>query len=136
MAVSGEEKIAELEAKVRELEALTRGLTDEMLDLKSIVMRLNTRMEERKPVVQPRTPITTAQKGQVPAEKDLSLEMIIQPDGTLKPEKRTNSNVIVASGRFNPKGMKKEKEESSQPLIYATEDDAATDDSVVIKKKK
>jgi hypothetical protein len=137
------ERIAELEGKVRELEALTRGLTDEMLDLKSIVMKLNTRAEERRVVVQPRTTAAPAKKeGSAPAPAETpegtSLEMIMQPDGTLKPERRTSSDYIIASGRYGQKNMRKGKEGEKEgaPLIYATEDDSTTDDSVVIKKKK
>ncbi len=135
-----DERIAELEGKVKELEALTRGLTDEMLDLKSIVMKLNTRAEERRVVVQPRAvPATAKKESAAPAEAEgASLEMIMQPDGTLKPERRTSSDYIIASGRYGQKNMRKGKEGEKEgaPLIYATEDDSATDDSVVIKKKK
>ncbi len=134
-----DERIAELEGKVKELEALTRGLTDEMLDLKSIVMKLNTRAEERRVVVQPRATAMPAIKegAPAPAEEGSSLEMIMQPDGTLKPERRTSSDYILASGRYGQKGMKgKAVEKEGAPLIYATEDDSTTDDSVVIKKKK
>jgi hypothetical protein len=141
MANPGDERIAELEGKVRELEALTRGLTDEMLDLKSIVMKLNTRAEERRVVVQSRPGTASpAKKEGNPTEttEGASLEMIMQPDGTLKPERRTNSDYIIASGRYGQKNMRKGKEGEKEgaPLIYATEDDSTTDDSVVIKKKK
>ena len=139
----GEEKIAELEAKVRELEALTRGLTDEMLDLKSIVMKLNTRAEERRPVTpMVRPSATVIPKKDAPGgnvKEGTSLEMIMQPDGTLKPERRTTSDYIIASPRYGAKNLKKGKggeEKEGNPLIYATEDDSSTDDSVVIKKKK
>jgi hypothetical protein len=135
-----DERIAELEGKVKELEALTRGLTDEMLDLKSIVMKLNTRAEERRVVVQPRAvPAPAKKESAAPAEAEgASLEMIMQPDGTLKPERRTSSDYIIASGRYGQKNMRKGKEGEKEgaPLIYATEDDSTTDDSVVIKKKK
>lgn len=142
MANPQDERIAELEGKVRELEALTRGLTDEMLDLKSIVMKLNTRAEERRVVVQPRTTTTPGKKegASAPTEatEGASLEMIMQPDGTLKPERRTSSDYIIASGRYGQKNIRKGKEGEKEgaPLIYATEDDSTTDDSVVIKKKK
>ena len=135
-----DERIGELEAKIRELEALTRGLTDEMLDLKSIVMKLNARTEERRPVATVRPTVISSSKkenpGTAPADatEGASLEMIMQQDGTLKPERRTSSDYIVASGRYGQKKGKDVKE--GAPLIYATEDDTTTDDSVVIKKKK
>lgn len=138
MAPSTEERVEELEAKVRELEALTRGLTDEMLDLKSIVMKLSARADERRVPPPIRTPIATGQKDQ-PAQGragEKNLELIMQADGTLKPEPRTNESLIIASGRYMPKGSKKAEEREGSPLIYATDDDGATDDAVVIKKKK
>jgi hypothetical protein len=140
MANPEEVRIAELEGKVQELEALTRGLTDEMLDLKSIVMKLNTRAEERRVVVQPRATASSKKEGGVPGDvpEGTSLEMIMQPDGTLKPERRTTSDYIIASGRYGQKNIRKGKEGEKEgaPLIYATEDDSSTDDAVVIKKKK
>lgn len=147
MATPGEDRIAELESKVRELEALTRGLTDEMLDLKSIVMKLNSRVEERKQAA-PRPSVMAASRKEAPAaeatkdagKEGASMEMIMQPDGTLKPERRTTSDYIIASGRYPSKNLRKGKggdeKEGGAPLIYATEDDSTTDDSVVIKKKK
>jgi hypothetical protein len=137
-----DERIAELEGKVRELEALTRGLTDEMLDLKSIVMKMSTRAEERRVVVQQRAAAPAKKEGAAPvsaeAMEGTSLEMIMQQDGTLKPERRTSSDYIIASGRYGQKNARKGKEgeKGGAPLIYATEDDSTTDDSVVIKKKK
>lgn len=138
MAPSTEERIEELEAKVRELEALTRGLTDEMLDLKSIVMKMVARSEERRVPPPVRTSPSTNPKG-APAQQSTegkNLELIMQTDGTLKPEPRTSERLIVASGRYPPKGTKKDEDKGGSPLIYATDEDGATDDSVVIKKKK
>lgn len=137
MASSNEDRIAELETKVRELEALTRGLTDELLDLKSIVMKLSARSEERRPPVASRPAPVAPQKAAAPPapEEKGSLEMIMQADGTLKPERRTNEGVIVASGRYNPKGARKTGDKEEVPLIVATEDDSTSDDSVVIRKK-
>ncbi|MDH7593811.1 MAG: hypothetical protein QHG99_05595 [Methanomicrobiales archaeon] len=138
MAPSTEERIEELEAKVRELEALTRGLTDEMLDLKSIVMKLSARAEDRRVPPPVRMPIATGQRETSGLEKgsDKNLVPIMQSDGTLKPEPRTNESLIIASGRYMPKGSKKAEERDGSPLIYATDDDGASDDAVVIKKKK
>ena len=38
---AGDDRIAALERKIRELEALVKGITEELLDLKSIVMKLS-----------------------------------------------------------------------------------------------
>ena len=43
-----EERVAALERKMKEMEALVKGLTEELLDLKSIAMRLNKFSEERR----------------------------------------------------------------------------------------
>jgi len=51
-----EERITALEKKVREMEAMIKGLTDELLDLKSIAMRLNKVNEERRASTSSRSP--------------------------------------------------------------------------------
>ena len=38
---AGEDRIAALEKKVKEMEALVKGLTQELLDLKSIAMKMS-----------------------------------------------------------------------------------------------
>ena len=42
-----EERIVAIEKKVRDLEALVKGLTQELLDLKSIAMKMSKQTEER-----------------------------------------------------------------------------------------
>jgi hypothetical protein len=42
-----EDRIASLEKKVRDMEALVKGLTQELLDLKSIAMKMSKQTEER-----------------------------------------------------------------------------------------
>ncbi|HOI13590.1 MAG TPA: hypothetical protein PLG75_07015 [Methanoculleus sp.] len=120
---AGDERLRDLERKVRELEALVKGLTEEVLDIKSIAMKLSRDAEERrkKPVVaaekkaettlqaepraaeprpvraaEPRSSPRPAEK-QPPAPEDADLELIMQNDGTLKPEQRRPSEYIVAS---------------------------------------
>ena len=44
---AGDDRIAALERKVKEQEALVKGITEELLDLKSIVMKLSKASEER-----------------------------------------------------------------------------------------
>jgi len=120
-----EERLRELERKVRELDALVKGLTEEVLDVKTVAMKLvketDERRERRPPThpaaarptqelraeprtVEPRSQARPAEKRQsrpVPQEKvpdEEDFEMIMQNDGTLKPEpKRTSSEYIVAS---------------------------------------
>jgi hypothetical protein len=81
----------------------------------------------------------SAKAGEPAKPEEAPMDMIMQPDGTLKPERRTTSDYIIASARYGAKNLKKGKggeEKEGSPLIYATEDDSTTDDSVVMKKKK
>ncbi|HJJ42400.1 MAG TPA: hypothetical protein O0W90_03680 [Methanocorpusculum sp.] len=45
-ALENPESIKDLEARVRELEAMVKGLTEELLDLKSVSRRLNAQIEK------------------------------------------------------------------------------------------
>jgi hypothetical protein len=129
------DRIGELEKKVRELEALAKGLTNELLDLKSIVERMNNRMEERpRPqivrtagstvTIQPRRGGQTPQ----PAAEPGKVARIMQSDGTMKEEERKDSDYIVASAkaaaRLKAKGKPEQagKEGGKNPLIYAVEE--------------
>ncbi|MCM2466333.1 DUF7518 family protein [Methanoculleus oceani] len=124
---AGDERLRDLERKVRELEALVKGLTEEVLDVKSVAMKLSRDVEERRkkpaaaeerkagamlqaepraaaesrPVraAEPRSPARPAEKRPpAPApEEERDLELIMQNDGTLKPEPRRTSEYIVAS---------------------------------------
>jgi hypothetical protein len=142
-----EERIHDLESKMKELEALIKGLTDEMLDLKSILMKVSRRDDERRAAmpaprtpsevtVRPKRPMAVAEQPRPTATKESGeMELIMQTDGTLKPERRSESNnFIVASARFNPNiGMKgkgkgkiiseEEPKKESGDLIYAVEED-------------
>ena len=126
---AGDERLRDLERKVRELEALVKGLTEEVLDLKSVTMKLSRETEERKvkPVAvearragatlqaEPRAaagprPVRAAEPRESarPVEKqraradqdDANMELIMQNDGTLKPEPRRSSEYIIASNKF------------------------------------
>ncbi|MFA4877607.1 MAG: hypothetical protein WC586_09340 [Methanoregula sp.] len=146
----GEERIAALERKVREMEALVKGLTQELLDLKSIAMKMSKQTEERSrqelrrgPVVQgsPQAapsaapqPTTSASgttvirpKGSqtaAPAEPaEPAMDLIMQPDGTMKLEpRRGDKDYIVASAGYgrNKKGASTKAKQSD--LIYAAEE--------------
>jgi hypothetical protein len=125
---AGDERLRDLERKVRELEAVIKGLTEEVLDIKSIVMKLARDADERRKVTavpaEARKPVVTLQaepraeaeprpvravERKAPArqverrqpapvaEDDRDLELIMQNDGTLKPEPRRSSEYIVAS---------------------------------------
>src|SRR5208337_4770826 len=144
-----EDRIASLEKKVREMEALVKGLTQELLDLKSIAMKMSKQTEERsrqelkrmQPIVQgsqvpggatPQQGGSTVviRKGarpsdaepQAPAEP--AMDMIMQTDGTMKLEpRRGEKDYIVASAGYgrNKKGISVKPKQSD--LIYAVEED-------------
>ncbi len=126
---AGDERLRDLERKVQELEALVKGLTAEVLDLKSVAMNLSREAEVRKarptvveakkagatlqaeprsaaeprPVLaaEPREPARPAEKQRTrTAEDDANMELIMQNDGTLKPEPRKSSEYIIASNKF------------------------------------
>lgn len=163
-----EERLRDLERKVRDLEALVKGLMEEVLDLKSVAMKLSREAEERRkrPVAAeerkatatlqaeprvsaepaarcgaatPRTParpVKTQQEEPVP--EDGEMDLIMQNDGTLKPEPRRSSEYIVASARFGNAPVKgrgkggkasertlfvEQKKRSVDDVIQAEEDD-------------
>jgi hypothetical protein len=128
------DRVNELEKKVREMEALIKGLTNELLDLKSIVERLNSRMEEKRPPVmaRPAGRVTISPRGQVgaPAEEGEPAR-IMQPDGTMKEERRKDSDFIIASAKtaqaLRSKGKgEPSKGKGSSALIYAVEEEDKT----------
>ena len=154
MAGAVDDRTAALEKKVKELEALVKGLTEEFLDMKSVVMRLN-RFSESRPDIRGaakqaaagmagqaggaagtvtlqrkgvRTPEPAPVQAAAPKEPE-KMDMIMQNDGTLKPEKRKDTNeYIVASANYNrqrakPSGGDDPKRKNT--LIVAEEDEKA-----------
>lgn len=149
---ASEDRIAALEKKVREMEALVKGLTQELLDLKSIAMKMSKQTEERSrqelkrgPIVQQGAAAPAAApayqsasgstvirpKSRAPevpeAPAEPAMDMIMQPDGTMKLEpRRGDKDYIVASAGYgrNKKGGSRPKQGE---LIYATEDDKKAD---------
>jgi len=151
---AGEDRVAALEKKVNEMEALVKGLTQELLDLKSIAMKMSKQTEERsrqelkrgpQPIVQgaqaaapsggapaPQVAGSTVvfRKGARAADTESAapaepaMDMIMQPDGTMKLEpRRGDKNYIVASAGYgrNKKGVSAKPKQSD--LIYAVEED-------------
>jgi len=144
---AGEDRIAALEKKVKEMEALVKGLTQELLDLKSIAMKMTKQTEERsrqelkraQPVVGGAPAPAAAGSGSStvvmrkgtkaadvepakPAEP--AMDMIMQPDGTMKLEpRRGDKDYIVASAGYgrNKKGLSAKPKQSD--LIYAAEEE-------------
>ena len=151
-AGSTEERIVFLEKKTKEIEALVKGLTEELLDLKAITMRLSRSAESRadirrvQPAGQPGAPAAApsssgstvvmqkrgradapatpaAQASQAPEEQ---MDLIMQTDGTMKMEKRRgDKNYIIATGNFRKGGGKGDSRKPREALIVAEDDEKA-----------
>jgi glycine cleavage system protein P-like pyridoxal-binding family len=125
-----QDRITALERKMKEMEALMKGLTEELLDLKSIAMKLNKVSEERRVELKMSKPVAqaTASGGTVimpiaePVEK---MDQIMQLDGTLKPEKRANGDYIVASASYSKKkpGFSESGDPKKKNTLIVAEDD-------------
>jgi len=137
-----DERVTVLERRIKEMEALLKGLTDELLDLKSVAMRLSKSEERRtemravKPssgqqstvIMQKKTaPVQSGMRvPQPPPEKEPEkMDMIMQPDGTLKPERRKSSDYIVASAGYGkkPKSSRGSGSRSGDMIVAEDEDE-------------
>ena len=139
-----EERVVALERKMKEMEALVKGLTEELLDLKSIAMRLNKFSEERrqelkmmKPTIQAESASGTVvmqKKGTAPERASASLpeeklmDMIMQPDGTMKMEERRGDNhyIVASAGFASRKKARSPSEQKKSSLIVAEDDESET----------
>jgi hypothetical protein len=144
-----EDRIAALEKKMRDMEALVKGLTGELLDLKSIAMKMSRQSDDRikqeirrgSPVIQSSQPSQVAdvaspssggstvvmRKGarqpDVPAAPaEPAMDMIMQQDGTMKLEPRRGEKdyIVARAGYGQKKGAGRAKQAD---LIYAAEEE-------------
>jgi hypothetical protein len=128
--VAEDARIGALERRVRELEAVVKGLTEEVLDLKALTLKMAKSAERHDgpaPVragsgrtieppssaptilVRPRNagklaplPASSSRTPPAPAEPAPAIpagemDLIMQPDGTIKPELRRKNEYIIAS---------------------------------------
>lgn len=145
-----EERIVAIEKKMRDIEALVKGLTQELLDLKSLAMKMSKQTEERsrQELKRGQAAVTDAQaqsattsgapgssstvvmrKGARPSDTpaappEPTMDMIMQSDGTMKMEpRRGDKNYIVASAGYgrNKKGTSVKLKQGD--LIVAAEED-------------
>ncbi len=139
--ITTEERVVALERKMKEMEALVKGLTEELLDLKSIAMRLNKFSEERrqelkmmKPQAQPESgsgTVVMQKKGTAPERvaapvvEEKHMDMIMQPDGTMKMEERRGDNhyIVASAGFASRKKMGSSTEQKKSSLIVAEDDE-------------
>jgi hypothetical protein len=144
-----EDRIAALEKKMREMEALVKGLTQELLDLKSVAMKISKQTEERSrqelkrapTVIQGSQPYPSGDAGSsspggstvvmrkgarqpdVPATPpEPVMDMIMQQDGTMKLEPRRGDKdyIIARAGYGQKKGAAGKSKQGD--LIYAAEE--------------
>lgn len=144
-----EDRIAALEKKMREMEALVKGLTQELLDLKSIAMKMSKQTDERRlqelkrgPTVVQSQSSPSADAGSVSssgstvvmrkgarqpdvpeAPPEPVMDLIMQQDGTMKLEpRRGDKEYIVARAGYGQKKGAAGKAKQAD-LIYAAEED-------------
>lgn len=126
-AIGEDARLGALERRVRELEAVVKGLTEEVLDLKALTLKLAKTAERQEiptsvrtgrtaepqasaptVLVRPRNagklaplpaspvrPMAAAEPA--PATSTGEMDLIMQPDGTIKPELRHKNEYIIAS---------------------------------------
>jgi hypothetical protein len=143
-----EDRIAALEKKMREMEALVKGLTQELLDLKSVAMKMSKQTEERSRQELKRAPTVVQGQSYAPAETGSTapsgstvvmrkgarqpdvpaappepvMDMIMQQDGTMKLEpRRGDKDYIVARAGYGQKKGAATKSKQND-LIYAAEE--------------
>jgi hypothetical protein len=146
-----EDRIAALEKKMRDMEALVKGLTGELLDLKSIAMKMTKQSDDRikqdlrrtQPIAQvspqaaefagPSSGGSTvvmrkgARQSDVPATPaEPVMDMIMQQDGTMKLEPRRGEKdfIVARPGYGQKKGAAKAKQGE---VIYAAEKEDKSD---------
>lgn len=125
------DRIERLERKVSEIEALVKGLTEEMLDMKAVVMKIK-KDQRPAPVIQAVTPPapsrikTSKQEDDIRREAELRqnqprkerITLKMQPDGTLAPVQDTSEEIIVASARdARPRGKNGSERPQSNLII-------------------
>jgi outer membrane biosynthesis protein TonB len=95
-----EERIAALEKRVRDMEALVRGLTSELLDLKTVAMAMSRQDKERSR--------QELKKGII-VQETLSPEPAVQPESPTTPAPAEEKIVI------RPKSAQKQEEPAASP---------------------
>lgn len=128
------DRIERLERKVAELDALLKGITEEMLDMKAVVMKIK-KDQRPAPVIQAVPPSVSRNKpiiqetlgsskpapepvNPTPQKEKVTLKM--QPDGTLKPVRDTGEDIIIASAR--DARFRKDSAEKPQSELIIAED--------------
>ncbi|MDI6719942.1 MAG: hypothetical protein QMD46_10060 [Methanomicrobiales archaeon] len=96
------ERIRSLEVRVMEMEAVLKGIADEIGDLRALLQTCVSRENEQAPRLLagdplggPRLPSAEGEHaGEEVAEAEM-MALIMQPDGTLKQERRYKSDYVI-----------------------------------------
>lgn len=147
-----DERMKDVEKRINELDGLMKGLMGEMLDVKACLQKISKSLDEGEipaprraqretresrrypPVVSPSAAAerkASAAGADAEASKSSKETMIIQPDGTMKPEVQSGDEMIVADHRSGRSPGRRGDPREKKPLIYADDDD----DSIEIKRK-
>jgi hypothetical protein len=108
--INSADRVRVLEGRLMQMEATLKGIHEEITDLRSIIDKYNARQEEPPQIALSESPLSASparmplmapDAGYLPASvvtsppARASLEMIMQPDGTLKPERRSGSGYVI-----------------------------------------
>jgi hypothetical protein len=140
-----EDRIAALEKRYQEMDSMVKGLLSELLDLKTISMKMTRQAAEYTPrehaeapapavtvssdgntVIRPRS----ARQPEAPvAPPEPKMVQIMQTDGTMKMEPRYGeANQISSTGGYGRKGKGTTAKAEQAPLIYAADKEKSGSD--------
>ena len=142
MEISGtgvsEDRIVALEKTCRQMDVLVKGLLDEMLDLKAVMMKmpLNGGEYSDRDFADPAVPIAVSagtstilrSRGARPQDAPVApaepqMVCIMQNDGTMKMEQRCGEQSMINSSAGYGRNRKSKPETKQDPLIFAAEVD-------------
>jgi hypothetical protein len=143
MEISGaggaEDRIAALEMKSREMDAMVKGLLNELLDLKTVSMKLSREAGQYRVVEYAEAPApapavasdgstvirprNTRQPEVAVAPKEPEMVRIMQNDGTMKMEPRYGAQDHIDSAGYGRNRKGQLAPEKQAPLIYAADEE-------------
>ena len=119
------------------MEALMKGITDEMLDMKAVVMKMK-KDQRPAPVIQAVSPPAPSRNKTARADESDSVPIAsiqpkrekvtlkMQPDGTLAPEQEIGDDIIIASAQ-NARSRGKDGNERTRSDLIIAEDAEQTE---------
>jgi hypothetical protein len=133
-----EDRLAALEKRARDMDAMVKGLLNELLDLKTISAKMSRQVGEyraQEPAAAPAPAVAISSDGSTvirpksarqpeapAAPPEPAMVRIMQSDGTMKMEPRYGGQNMVDSAGF-ARNRKNQLASKQEPLIYAAEED-------------